>query len=223
MQARWLWRWDLVPFGVLLVTLVMTAVATWYVYENRQQEELHRFQMDAEAMRSSIAARIDTYEAMLLGGAGLFAASETVTRQEFEAYVARLELPSRYAGIQGMGFSQRIRADERDAVLAALQRRYRRSRSARPTSRPGRSTRSSTWSRRTSATSVALGYDMGSEPIRRAAMEPRARHRVSRRRPATVLLVQELRHAQDTSSLASSSTCPSTEDGADPRIGRRAA
>jgi CHASE1-domain containing sensor protein len=85
MQSRWLWRWDLVPFGVLLVTLVMTAVATRYAYENRQQEELHRFERHAEAMRSSIAARIDTYEAMLLGAAGLFAASETVTRQEFGA------------------------------------------------------------------------------------------------------------------------------------------
>jgi signal transduction histidine kinase len=191
MQARWLWRWDLVPFGVLLVTLVMTAVATWYVYENRQQEELHRFQMDAEAMRSSIAARIDTYEAMLLGGAGLFAASETVTRQEFEAYVARLELPSRYAGIQGMGFSQRIRADERDAVLAALQREIPSFAFSPPDQPPGEINAIVYLEPQDQRNQRALGYDMGSEAIRREAMN-RARDTASPAASGTVLLVQEL-------------------------------
>ena len=53
--------------------------------------------------------------ALLRATSGLFAAAE-VDRRLFSAYVQRLELERRYPGLQGIGFSRRLRAGEREAL-----------------------------------------------------------------------------------------------------------
>ena len=54
-------------------------------------------------------------------GTGLFAASDEVAPQEFDRFVQQIELQKNYPGIQGIGFSQRLRADEKADLIAKMQ------------------------------------------------------------------------------------------------------
>jgi signal transduction histidine kinase len=115
-------RREVIPYVILAAALMVTASAARYAHVSGAREDQLRFERDAESVIAAIGNRLDAYIAMLHGGAGLFAASDDVTRDEFRAYVRRLELQRRYPAIQGIGFSRLIHDDERDAVLSAMKR-----------------------------------------------------------------------------------------------------
>lgn len=62
-------------------------------------------------MASAITKRLQDYETVLRSGAGVFRASEQVSRQEWHDFVDGLNLQKYLPGIQGMGFCQLIPAD----------------------------------------------------------------------------------------------------------------
>jgi signal transduction histidine kinase/type II secretory pathway pseudopilin PulG len=173
-----------IPYGLLVVGLALTAAAAQYASRTATARDRLRFDNAAAAVKSAIDSRLDAYIAMLLGGAGLFAASEQVQLPEFRAYVERLELARRYPGIQGIGFSRVVRPDERNRIAAAI-RQY-----APSFDYQGGSTDSTVHAivflePLDERNRVALGYDMYSESTRRAAMDlardtgaPAATHRV---------------------------------------------
>jgi signal transduction histidine kinase len=176
------------PLLVLAGGLLLTTAATAFVAVSVAARDQARFETLVQSTSDRITSRLDTYSAMLDGAAGLFAASSQVGRDEFRRYVHHLDLRERYPGIQGVGFSQRV-APEELARFEAVQRA-----SGVPgfrVSPPG--TRDEYHAivylepadRRNQA---AMGYDMFSEPQRRAAMMaardqgvPRASGRVTLR------------------------------------------
>ncbi len=111
-------RRALIPYLLCLAALSLTASGARYAVSTGAIEERLRFDNAAEQLRSEMAHRVDAYVSMLLGAAGLFAASENVEVGEFRAYVERLELPRRYPGVQGIGFSRLIKAEQRARILA---------------------------------------------------------------------------------------------------------
>jgi len=76
----------------------------------------HRVETDAVAQRVfsydqatlKIQERLNAYALILRGAAGLFAASGTVDRQEWRAYVETLQPEKTIPGVQGIGFAQVI-------------------------------------------------------------------------------------------------------------------
>ena len=117
-------RRSLIPQILLGIGLALSAAgadAARDLVESRQQV---RFSGATERVRAAIDSRIDSYLAMLLGGAGLFAASEDVNLTEFKAYIDRLDIRRRYPGIQGIGFSRIITPESRDRIEAAMRKHY---------------------------------------------------------------------------------------------------
>jgi signal transduction histidine kinase/CHASE1-domain containing sensor protein/ActR/RegA family two-component response regulator len=171
----------------LLVT-GLAAYAAWTAAESREQLRLQRA---AQEVRTSIESRLAAYVAMLRAGSGLFAARPDVSRDEFRAYVERLDLERQYPGIRGIGFSMRVAAGEQRRLAAAMRRsghddfriwplhprdEYHAIVYLEPSDRRNR---------------AAIGYDMFSEPVRRAAME-RARDTGLPAASGVVTLVQEI-------------------------------
>ncbi len=180
-----------IPYFVSVVTLLLTALASYTVDRTSQSKEQLRFQNAIERTTDSINKRLDTYLALLRAARGLFAANPTVSREQFRQFIDNLELPERYPGIQGVGFSVRVNPEETKQILAQIQ-----------PYNPGRLAISPEYERSEyhailylepldARNRGALGYDMFSEPVRRAAME-RARDTGVAAASAPVTLVQEV-------------------------------
>lgn len=180
-----------IPYFVLVITLLLTALASYTVNQTSKSKERLRFQNAIERTTDSIEKRLDTYRALLRAGRGLFAANETVSREQFHQFVYSLELPERYPGIQGIGFSVRVDREETEKILEEIQ-----------TYNPGRLGISPEYERSEyhailylepldARNRGAIGYDMFSEPVRQAAME-RARDTGIAAASGPVTLIQEI-------------------------------
>jgi len=131
-----------------LVLLVGLGITGWSWRQSRadfRQQEQERFHTLTEKIGSAVHERLSVYEDQLHGGAGLFAASQDVSRAEWGEYVRRLRLESRYPGVQGLGFARWEKLDRRVRIVFIEPFTERNQR--------------------------ALGFDMFSEAVRRQAME----------------------------------------------------
>jgi signal transduction histidine kinase/ActR/RegA family two-component response regulator len=180
-----------VPFLVLAVCLLVTAGAVYFIGRTVRVQERFRFDNAARHARNTISARIEAYLALLRAEAGLFAASEDVTRDDFGEFASRLELRRRYPGGQGVGYSVRVLPPDVPRLVAAMRAQGIRGFHIWP-DYPRPEYHAIVYleplDRRNSA---AIGYDMFTEPIRRAAMEQAARTGMAAA-SGKVTLVQEI-------------------------------
>lgn len=175
---------------VLGVSLLLTVLG-WYVANVYvEQRAADRFRFEVDEARQRISLRMLEYEHMLRGGLALFRASDEVTRADWHVFVSTLRIRQYFPGIQGMGYAVMVAATERAAHERAVRAEgfpdYRvHPQGARdPYSAivylepfRGRNLR-------------AFGFDMYSEPVRRAAME-RARDTALPAVSGRVTLIQE--------------------------------
>lgn len=181
----------LLPIIVLAVGLISTAAVTYELLRQIRAEQEQSFAQAAQLKLDAVNDRLRNHIALLRGAAGLFVASEHVTREEFKRYVERLSLRKFYPGVQGIGFSRRIPAEEMDQALAEARDATVPDFAIWPAgSRPEYHTilYLEPLDRRNLA---ALGYDMYSEPVRRAAMAA-ARDEGRAAASGKVELVQEI-------------------------------
>ena len=182
-------RRALIPYLLCLAALSLTASGARYAANTGAVEDRLRFSNAAEQLRSEMVHRVDAYVSMLLGAAGLFAASESVEVREFRAYIERLELSRRYPGVQGVGFSRLIKDEERARILAE-RRQDVPSFHFWPDAPPGPRHAIIYLEPLDRRNALALGYDMSTEPVRREAMD-RARDSGEPASSGKVTLVQE--------------------------------
>ena len=109
------------PVFVLACGLGATALATYLINENLRFKSRESLKEATSQIGRTIQSRMESYVGLLRGGAGLFAANEYVTAENFRRFVERLEITKRFPGLQGFGYSVRLPA-ERIGELAASMR-----------------------------------------------------------------------------------------------------
>jgi CHASE1-domain containing sensor protein len=92
---------------VLAASLLLTLVAAAIAARVGRHREAAQFDNAVQATTDRIRSRVESYETLLAGTAGLFAADENgrVTAAQFRAYVARLDLARRFPGVRGVGYT----------------------------------------------------------------------------------------------------------------------
>lgn len=186
--AQQAFRWA--PWLVLLLSLSLT----WLTWRNtlaaQEQAEQAQFELQVRDVLNRIDQRMQVYQQILLSTRGLFEASKDVNREEFRRFVDSLHLAETYPGVQGLGFSRLIAPELLEQHVA----RIRQEGFASYTVQPGgpRDVYSAIiflepFSGRNLR---AFGYDMYSEPVRRAAMA-RARDSGEAALSGKVRLMQE--------------------------------
>src|SRR5262249_2274920 len=96
LQRRWL-------IAVVLTSTLAGALSSWYLADSRATNEARsRFERDAEHARLVIRERLNLYEYALHGARSLYAASHSVERDEWQAFVSGLSLGERYPGMKGL-------------------------------------------------------------------------------------------------------------------------
>ncbi len=179
------------PWYVFGVFVVLTVLATSYVWRSTRAADHARFINAVQATRDGITARLETYINVLTATRGLMASNPALPRNDLRDYIRSHEVQRRYPGIQGIGFSLRLPVDyvrpleaemrgegiedfhvwpatPRDDIHAIVV--------LEPVDRRNR---------------AALGYDMSTDPVRREAMN-RARDTGAPAASGPVTLVQEI-------------------------------
>ncbi len=181
----------LFPAVVLIVGLLATWATGAALRASVQAQDAERFEWAADGLHDSITQRLDAYLAMLRAGAGVFTRPGMPTADQFAVFVERLQLEEAYPGVQGIGFAVRVS----EAAVPGLVRTRAAQNAPEFTAWPD-DPRPELYpilflepmDRRNRA---ALGYDMFTEPTRRAAME-QARDSGGPAASGPVTLVQEI-------------------------------
>ncbi|MBY0271485.1 MAG: CHASE domain-containing protein [Burkholderiales bacterium] len=114
-------RWPV--WAVLAAGLVLTAIAWNATRLQARNETATRFAAVTSDARDAIESRVRAYSEILMGVRALYLAHEgDFSGREFSGYVAGLDLPRRYPGIQVIHYAQRVTSRERAAFEAAARR-----------------------------------------------------------------------------------------------------
>ncbi|MBD2165268.1 CHASE domain-containing protein [Calothrix membranacea FACHB-236] len=178
-------------YVVLLGTLLLTAGATGLLEITGTAQDKLRFQNAVTRTQDNIQNRLDTYITLLHAGSALFAAHEEVSLAEFRAFVERLNLRERYPGIQGIGFSRRISAEQLPGLLNDMQKQGVKNFNLRPNYQRNEYHSIIYLEPLDRRNQAAIGYDMYTEAVRRGAMEY-ARDNGTVAASGKVTLVQEI-------------------------------
>ena len=152
---------------------------------------LFRSEHRASGVSDAVLKRMQSYELVLRGGVGLFAASENVERAQWRDYVASLKIQEQYPGIQGISFVIHIPAAHLDAHLRTIRAEGFPDYAIHPAGVRAEYTSIIYLEPFDWRNQRAFGFDMYSEANRRAAME-HARDTGSTAISAKVTLVQEV-------------------------------
>ena len=98
---------QIIPICVLLVG-ILTGAIFHFQHENIRTSHEDSFSFLIQNHRQTIEQYFLFYEEVLLGGVGLFGASENVTQEKWEKYVNNIRLTERYPGMNGLGFIEQI-------------------------------------------------------------------------------------------------------------------
>ena len=159
------------PALLLAAGLVATTFATYQTHLNRVANSRREFEFAIQEISLKVKERLQDHEQILRSGAGLFAASERVTRAQWHAFVQSLQVEQHLPGILGVGYAERIPPER----LAEHQREVREE--GFPNYRVWPEGARATYSTIlylepfTNRNLRAFGYDMLSEATRRTAME----------------------------------------------------
>ena len=111
-------------YGVLLIGLLLTLLASSYVRQNVEAEARTRFEETTQATKAAIYRLVNAYLAAMFGARGLLRVSHSIDRDEWEGYVRsiepglrrnRLRKAQSLEGLQSLGFATYLRPGERQA------------------------------------------------------------------------------------------------------------
>jgi PAS domain S-box-containing protein len=179
------------PYLILLLGLLFTFLVSFYLSKLADAQDKSRFRASVEEIDATIRSRTQTYIALLRAGTGLFAASETVEPNEFNQFVDQIDLLRNYPGVQGIGFSAKLRSEEIAPTVKKMRQSGWPAFKIWPEGVRDEIHAILYLQPDNLANQAAIGYDMFNEPVRRAAMEE-ARDTGMPAASGRVTLVQEI-------------------------------
>ncbi|MAL98223.1 MAG: hypothetical protein CL583_07195 [Alteromonadaceae bacterium] len=175
--------------AIFLVLIGLTLYQSLSVYRESVADAARQFESRIGEINAAISQRLLSHENALRGGAALFAATN-VRREDWAKYVEKLDLNRNYPGVQGLGFAEVIAPEDVSAFVERVRAEGYPEFNLWPEGK------------RATYTSIvylepfdwrnqrAFGFDMFSDPTRRAAMI-KARDTGEAKATQSVSLVQE--------------------------------
>jgi len=163
-------------FFVLAAGTALSIAAAFFLARQIEHDAGLKFEREVAEAQEAIETRIRAYSDVLLGVRALFVASDSVTRDDFQTYIASLELDRRYPGIQVIHHAQRVPAAQKQAFEATV----RNDRSVDPRGYPDFAVKPPgdrleyfivQYVEPMAGNEAALGLDLGGDAVRLAALE----------------------------------------------------
>jgi two-component sensor histidine kinase/CHASE1-domain containing sensor protein len=162
-----------VPVGIFLLTSAVTLLSVFAIESSETQRRDAQLNQAAASVTSSLERRISANAAYLRSGAILFATQQVVEAPLFETFIGQLQQDMNYPGAEGIGWAMRI--DKAD--IATVEEGMRRLGSPAfrvhplPADEQAYAVPIMYLQPQTERNRRALGFNMYSEPVRRAAMQ----------------------------------------------------
>lgn len=162
----------------LPMALMFAGVVTLFVFISQREEARIQTQFEGwtEQYRAELRQNVETYQTLLQAVEGLFVSSTEVTREEYRSFTERVIW--RADGLKGLGWAVRVRQAERQAFEESQRIGGRATFSISEMDAQGR-LRPAAWRDEylvvqfivpEASNARAVGYDLASEPVRRAAI-----------------------------------------------------
>ena len=158
-----------------LLVLAASLAATHLVWRSQYQETLQELQTEFDShVRETVRHvedRMKVYELMLRGIKALFDTSKGVGRDDFHAYIDRLQMDENYHGVQAVGFAPIVPRAQKDKHIAAMRKEGFPAYTIHSDGEQDIYAPTLYIEPFFGSNLGALGYDMFAEPARRVAME----------------------------------------------------
>lgn len=158
--------------SIFVIVLLIGLAMTFFVYRAEQLAAESRFDVLADDAADRLRGRVEQHVAFLRAAHAFFVSQDgQVSHRSFATFVEGLDLTTGLPGIQGIGFARLIDVGEEADVSVRIGKSYGIERDVWPdTTDQTRRTPIELLEPHDERNDAALGYDMFSEPTRRAAM-----------------------------------------------------
>jgi signal transduction histidine kinase len=157
------------PYLILALGLVITGAITAYLDVTADARDTKRFQAIVERTQEALASRLDLYVALLQAGTDAFTAQPSASAEELWGGIAALKLHHPPKEVRRLGVVHKVAPEDRAHFELTARRR---SEAFRIWPEPsGDAFPIVDVEPQNSAHRSVLGFDMSSDPVRRAAME----------------------------------------------------
>lgn len=183
------------PLCVLLLSLGLTGLAWYYAANSVKRDAQSKFERQVSESTSALKFRLQTYINTLRASQALFAASQSVDRDEWKIFARSLDIQTTYPGINGIGFIRYVPKSRK----AAYERQVRQDTSIDPNGYPDFAIKPAggredyfviEYIEPLAPNRPAMGLDVGGDPVRRAAVI-RARDTGEAAATKRIILVQD--------------------------------
>lgn len=162
---------ELLPIAILCLGLAISYLAWLGETRDAEQKLQGEFDFRIRELEHQIQQTIAGYEQTLRGVAGLYAASDQVSRQDFSAYLATLQLTETLPALQGVGFNQMVHDYAKKAHVAAMRQQGLSKYLITPDDQRSIYAPVVYLEPHSALNILKIGYDAYSEPALRAALE----------------------------------------------------
>lgn len=157
-------------FAVVALVGMLTAIASWYTID--QANRLTFLSIAEDAVRR-VGDRVENHMLLIKSVEAQFqAAGEVPSAETFRVFVSHLQKTEQFSGVQGIGFARYVTTgtSSDEAISQELERNYGIPRKPWPETSEDHRTPIVLLEPATDVNLRALGFDMYSQPIRRAAI-----------------------------------------------------
>lgn len=190
--------WALV---VLIASLTLVVVLWKMAYERELRASEETFVTDTADVTDLLKQRMVNFELVAGGGISLFASVARPTPEQWYGYVEGMELPRRFSSVAGLGFTGYLRQSRLEELQDEWQHAGWGELKVRPKLGQERLAVVLYLEPKTPENLEVIGFDMYSEPVRRAAMKTALDTGEPTLSGAVPLVQGEGRHARDTGLL----------------------
>ena len=162
---------DFPSWLIFALSIGVTFIAWSIITKSNQLRTQDLFDFEVAQSHRSIVQRMQEYEQVLRGGAGLFKSSDHVTRLEFHNYIISLQVEKYRPGIQGIGYAVMLKPEEKDAFVNKVRLEGLNEFNVFPAGVRDKYSSTVYIEPFTARNQRAFGYDMYSEKARRIAMD----------------------------------------------------
>jgi len=170
--ARKAFVYNKATFFLVILFSILVAAVIWFMAQSHHQSiAAQKFEDSVNENMDMIKHRMQKYENILQSGIGFFQGSEYVNRKKWHDFVEAIDIKKNYPGMQGIGFSKMIRPEDVAKVEQEMRDDGLASFSIKPVGEREIYSSILYLEPMDERNMAAIGYDMFSEPTRRAAMQ----------------------------------------------------